>query len=109
MISIVQGDDKVLTFSFKNSTGTAYDLTGCTIFVTVKRNVEDADSILINTTLASSAPATGVATWTLVPADTKYMLGLYKMDIQIKTAAGKINTVLRDDFQVLDERTKRVS
>lgn len=109
MIEIVQGDDRSITFTFKTAAGAAYNLTGCTVFVTVKRNVEDADTTLINTTMSLGTPALGIATWALVPADTKYMLGLYKMDIQLKTAAGLIYTVVRDDFMVLDERTKRTA
>jgi hypothetical protein len=109
MIEVVQGDDRTFTFTFRNTAGNVYNLTSCTIFVTVKRNIEDADaSALISTTMTVSAPVTGVAVWAIVPAYTKYMLGLYKMDIQFKTSTGAISTVMRDDFYVVDKRTKRI-
>lgn len=111
LIEVTQGDDKTLTFFFTNVDETAYDLTGCTLFFTVKKNYEDADaSALINTTLTLSAtPIDGTATLALVPANTKYMLGTYVYDIQLKTAAGKILTLVTDTFFVKPEVTIRTA
>lgn len=109
MISIVQGDDKTLTFKLKTSTGAAYDLTDCTLLVTVKKEYTDLDAAaLISGTLTALVPGTGVAYWYIVPTNTKYMLGLYKYDIQLKTAAGLIQTLIVDDFLVTNEITIRV-
>jgi hypothetical protein len=109
VIEVTQGDDLTLTFTLKKAAGTAYDLTGASVFATVKRAIEDADaSALISTTLSSIAPTTGVCLWALVPADTKYLSGIYKYDIQLKDNVGKITTVQSGDFYVKPEVTKRI-
>ena len=110
MLVVTSGDDRTVTFTIKTAAGAAYDLTGCTVFATVKRNTEDADaSALISDSLTVSAPATGVAVWTIEAADTLYMLGLYKYDIQLKNSSNKIETILTDDFKVEPQVTIRTS
>jgi hypothetical protein len=109
MITIVQGDDRTITFTLKTAAGIAYDLAGCTLFVTVKRNYEDTDSqAVISDTLTVSVPASGIGYWILEPADTKNLLGLYKYDIQLKDAATKISTILVDEITVDPEVTIRI-
>lgn len=109
-ISIVQGDDKVLTFTFKDAAGAAFNLTSYTVFYTVKKNLEDADAAaLISGSLTVATPASGVGTWTLAAADTKYLLGEYFYDIQTKDGSGKIVTLIVDTFEVLPEVSKRTS
>jgi len=110
MITIVQGDDRTITFTLKTVTGAAYDLVDCTLFVTVKRFHEEPDaSAVISDTLTVSVPATGIGYWVLEPADTKNLLGLYKFDIQLKDAGNKIKTVLVDELTVNPEVTIRVT
>ena len=110
MIEITQGDDRTLSFTLKKASGAVYDLTSCTVFATVKRNLEDADaSAVISSTLSSLVPTTGIALWTLVPTDTKYLSGLYKYDIQLKDNTGKITTLQIGDFLVDPEVTKRTT
>ena len=111
MSSVVRRDDKVFTFYFYDENGYAIDLTGCTIFTTVKQNQEDLDaSAKISGTLSITAPATGgIATWTLVPADTQYLLGQYFWDVQLKSVDGKITTLIRDIFEVLPDTTIRIA
>jgi hypothetical protein len=72
MISIVQGDDKTLTFTFQTAAGTIYDLSNCLLLATVKRKVEDADAdAVIATTLTIADPTLGIATWPILPDETK--------------------------------------
>lgn len=101
MIEVVQGDDKDISFALTDSSGVAVNLTGATLFVTVKRYVTDLDAAaVISGTLTVAVPASGIGVWSLVPANTLNLLGVYYMDIQYKTAAGKIYTVKRDTFIV---------
>ena len=111
MLSVTRRDDKVFTFYFYDEDGNAVDLTGATLFTTVKQNKEDLDaSAKISTTLAVVAPATaGKATWTLVPADTQYLAGIYFWDVQMKTAAGKIVTLINDYIEILADTTIRTT
>ena len=111
MLSIYRRDDKTFTFYFYDEDGDAIDLTNCTLFVTVKQNIDDTDdNAKISSSLTVTAPATaGVATWALAPVDTQYMSGLYHFDIQLKNSAGKITTVIKDLFEVIPDVTIRTS
>lgn len=104
MLTVNRRDDKTFTFYFYDASGAAVNLTGCTLFTTVKQNRDDLDaSAKISTTLTISAPATaGIATWALVPADTQYLKGQYYWDVQLKNAAGKITTLINDILNVID-------
>ena len=109
MLSIYRRDDKTFTFYFYDEDGDAIDLTNCTLFVTVKQNIDDTDdNAKISSSLIIAAPASaGIATWSLVPVDTQYMAGLYHFDIQLKNSAGKITTVIKDLFEVIPDVTVR--
>ena len=111
MLTVVRRDDKVFTFYFYDEDGDAVDLTDCSLFTTVKQYQEDVDaSAKISSSLSIVAPAVnGIATWTLVPADTQYLLGQYYWDVQMKNSVGKITTLIRDIFEVLPDTTIRIS
>lgn len=111
MLSVVRRDDRTFTFYFYDEDGDAINLTSCTLFTTVKQSQDDTDALAkISSTLAITAPATnGIATWTLVPADTQYLLGQYFWDVQLKNSTGKITTIIRDIFEVLPDTTIRIA
>lgn len=110
MLSVYRRDDKTFTFYFYDENGSAIDLTDCTLFVTVKQNIDDTDAnAKISGTLTVTAPATaGIATWTLTPSDTQYLAGQYFWDIQLKNSIGKITTVIKDVFEVIPDVTIRI-
>jgi hypothetical protein len=111
MITVFRGDDLSLTFYFKDSAGTAIDLTGCTLFATVKSSVEDTDAnAKLAKTMTISTPATaGIATLEATATEMLYLRGQYILDIQIKTAAGKIQTPFKSDFYVDEDVTIRTT
>lgn len=111
MLTVTRRDDKVFTFYFYDENGDALDLTDCVLYTTVKQNSDDTDAnAKISSTLAITAPATGgIATWTLVPADTQYLIGQYYWDVQLKDSSSKITTLIRDIFEVLPDVTIRTS
>lgn len=111
MLSIVRGDNKSFVFTLYDEDGVVINLSSCTLFATVKQNTTDADSAAkISSTLTlADDPTTGVATWALVPADTQYLSGPYFMDIQLKSSAGLIDTILRDTFVVYEDVTIRTT
>lgn len=111
MLTVVRRDDKTFTFYFYDEAGDPINLTGAVLYTTVKQNVDDTDAnAKISSTLAVTAPATnGIATWTIVPADTQYLSGLYYWDVQMKSAAGKITTLIRDMLEVVPDVTVRIA
>ena len=111
MLTVVRRDDKTFTFYFYDENGDAIDLTGAVLYTTVKQNIDDLDAnAKISTTLAVTAPATGgIATWTIVPADTQYLSGLYYWDVQLKSVTGKITALIRDMLEVVPDVTIRIA
>ena len=109
MITVFRGDDLSLTFYFKDSTGAAIDLTGCTVFATVKSSVEDADASAKLSKTLTLTPALGKAVLEATAAEMLYLRGQYVMDIQLKTAAGAIRTPFKSDFYVDEDVTIRTT
>jgi hypothetical protein len=100
MLTIVQGDNKTLTVTQKSTTGAAYNLTGCTLSIIVKRSYDDADaSALITGSFTISTPANGIGVFEITPAMTQYMSGLYTIDIRLTiTATSAVYTTYRDEL-----------
>ena len=111
MLTVVRRDDKTFTFYFYDENGDAINLTGAALYTTVKQNIDDTDAnAKISSDLTVTVPATsGIATWTIVPADTQYLSGLYYWDVQMKSAAGKITTLIRDMLEVVPDVTVRIA
>lgn len=110
MLTIVKRDNKTFTFTLYDETGAVMDITGCSLFATVKQSVDDLDAAAkIASSLTLSDPTHGQATWSLVPSDTQYLSGPYFMDIELKTAGGLIYTIYKDTFLVLDDITIRTA
>ena len=111
MLSVVRRDDKVFTFYFYNESGSAIDLSGCSLYTTVKQNADDTDAnAKISASLEVTSPATaGIATWTLVPADTQYLSGIYQWDVQMKSATGKVTTLIKDVIEITPDITVRTT
>lgn len=109
MLTVTRRDDKTFTFYFYDENDDVINLTDCSIFTTVKQNKSDLDAnAKISASLTIESPATlGKATWTLVPADTQYLLGQYYWDVQLKSASGLITTVINDFFVVEVDVTMR--
>lgn len=110
MLTVVRRDDKTFTFYFYDENGDPINLTGAALYTTVKQNIDDTDAnAKISSTLSVTVPATsGIATWAIVPADTQYLSGLYYWDVQMKSAAGKITTLIRDMLEVVPDVTVRI-
>lgn len=102
---LVQGDTKTLTITLKTTANAAFDLTGMTGAILVKRSYEDADAAaLITGALTIASPSTGVGVFAITSAMTTYMIGLYVVDIRITiTATSAVSTVYRDSLWVEDK------
>ena len=104
-LSLVRGDSQTYTLTFKQSSGVVYDITGWTVYFTLKENTDLPDSaaslqkVLITgagTNGFGTAGTAGIATVTLLPADTSSLTPqVYDFDIQVRTAAAEVYTVLK--------------
>jgi hypothetical protein len=109
------GDNYTLTFNLVDHNDDPIDLTSATVWFTVKRKSTDEDSsaLLFLITTGTSpgvviqTPATdGIVCVYFRPADTGLLEGLWQYDLQIKTAALGVVTVLYGAIEFLKNITR---
>jgi hypothetical protein len=108
---LYRGDTKHYPLTFTDSNNAPIDITGWTVFFTVKTNLSDADlsAVLQKTITTHTAPTSGQTQIDLSSTDTDALNGDYYYDIQIKTVSGDITTVLSGSFKVAPDVTRRTS
>lgn len=106
-----RGDTFSVRLEFTDTDGTAIDITGWTIFFTLKRKKKDSDTeALISKTITSIPnPTLGIYTFTLAASELNTFEGMYYYDFQIKLADGKIYTIPGGTITFLVDITRRVS
>ncbi len=99
-ISIYRGDTFPCTLTFTDSAGVAIDITGYSVYFTLKRSEEDLDTsaVLQKTITVHSNPTNGITTFTLSATETNGLRGSYFYDIQIKNTTSQIFTILKGQF-----------
>ena len=110
IIKRVKGDTFNLDIQILNDAGEVIDLTGATVFFTVKRNLQDTDSLaLISKTITShSNPTNGETSITFTSTDVDY-IGEFYYDVKIKDVSNKITSVFKDKFILVEHVTIRTS
>lgn len=110
VIKRVKGDTYDLDVQLIRVDETEIDLTNCTVFFTVKRNIEDTDDqALISKTITSfSSPTTGEFSVPLLSTDVDYV-GEFNYDFKIKYASGVIESYVKDKFILMPHVTIRTS
>lgn len=98
--SVVKGDTFTRSLALKESDGTAFDLTGCTIQGQV-RNVS-TDALIATFVVAIDSPATLGTSLVSLADDTTASLAvdLYAFDIKLGTAAGETKPLVAGEFRV---------
>ena len=106
-LKIVGGNTVNFILTFTDDAGTAIDITGWTVWMTVKENINDADaSAKIQKKVTShTTPLSGITTITMSATETAGLLtsttvGRYIHDIQIKNASSEIYTIEIGPFLV---------
>lgn len=110
-ITIIRGDDQSLDLTIKNADGSAFNLTDCTVYFTVKKRFHDSDTDAIikkDVTVHTNA-AGGLTTVELTKTDTTIDARKYLWDIQVKDSSDKIFSVVYGDFIVKHDVTNRTT
>jgi len=108
MISdIIRGDSRDIQLKFIDKTGSAIDITGSAVWLTIKKNKGDldADAILQKKVTAHYNPSGGITIISLEPTDTNIAEGVYWYDIQITMASGKVYTVENGKVKIIKDVT----
>lgn len=104
-LTIYQGATSAYNLTVAYSTGTAFDLTGATVYFMAKSNYSDADgSAVISKSVSSHDDAeNGLTSITINPADTSGLRGVYKYDIQLNTSGGAIYIISAGTLTILEK------
>lgn len=95
-LSVYRGDTHVLTCIFEDTAGAKIDITGWTLYLTVKYSPDDLDAaaVLSKKVTSHTFPLQGRTKITMTAAETKSLFGDYYYDIQYKKVDGTIQTAL---------------
>ena len=109
---LIRGDDKTYTVTFLDSDGVAIDITGYTVFFTVKANLTDSDdnAIIKKDITSHSDPTNGQTELSFAASDTDGVEeGTYYFDLQLKDTGGLIKSTKRQYFYIDQDITLRTS
>ena len=106
-LKIYRGDDITFKLTFKDSEGTAQNITGGKIYFTAKESSNEADSLAVIQVSSStfSDPTSGIGEVSITNSESNVDVGKYYYDIQYITGAGKISTVQTGTLEVLQDIT----
>lgn len=106
---VYRANSRAYSLHFKNRDDSDFDLTGCTVSMTVKRRVEDTDDkALISKDVTVHTDATaGLTQIVLTSSDTNKQADNYVYDFQIKMANNSIQTLGIGEFVIKDRVTQR--
>jgi hypothetical protein len=109
-LDIKRGDSKSYTLTFRDEEGSVIDITGWTVFFTVKDKIDDTDetAVLKKTITSHTDPTNGKTKIELSSTDTN-LVGNYIYDIQIKKDTNEINTILEGNITFAKDVTRRTS
>lgn len=106
-----RGDTVGRKLIFKDDDKVAIDITGWTIYFTIKSLEDDADDdALISKTITIHVDPTGGETKvTVSAAETDDLVGKKYYDYQYKNAAGEIKTIIKGTYTFGKDITRRVT
>lgn len=110
-LEVIKRDDVDFELSFTDVDGNPINLTGSTVFFTVKKNKTDVDNdaVIKKEITSFDDPTSGVALLELSKSDTDISPRSYYFDVQIKDSGGKISSSSVGRFIVSQDVTIRTS
>jgi hypothetical protein len=102
-ITAIRGDTKALSINVPD-----INITGYTFRLTIK-NIDDVagdDTTAIVAKYWTSHVDTHNTVVSLLPAETAFVEGTYKYDIQMSSPAGVVNTLIIGDYEQINDVTK---
>lgn len=108
-LQIIRGDTQTIEFSLEEN-NIPIDLTGSTVFFTVKSNLDDTDeqALISKEITVHTAPLLGETEIELTSEDTDIDPGKYYYDIQVKYANDTIASIKYRQLEILADVTRRI-
>ena len=109
--SFYRGDSREYLITFTDADSAVIDITGWTVYFTVKLSYmdADADAKITKDITTHYDPTNGQTKITLLTTDTDIDPANYYYDIQAKKAAGDIFTVMAGRIEILSDITRRMT
>ncbi len=109
-LTIIWGNTKTYNLTITDGTN-PIDITGATVFFTIKKNLEDSDddAIIKKDITSHTDPTQGKTSITLSDTDTAIEPDTYFYDIKLKRADGSIQSVPADECYVVYAVGRRTS
>jgi hypothetical protein len=114
-VSVTRGTSKTLVLTVKDKEGDPVNLTGATIYFSVKRDEEDVGNPLIQKISTNSTeieipnPTDGIAKIYLQPSDTQnFDVTQYKFDVWMVSAIGKRFVVVKTSIFNVEAAVTRI-
>ena len=109
-LTIKRGDTTTYILYLEDEDGKNKDITGWTIFFTVKSNIDDADDdAVIKKTITTHTNPTNGETQIFITSTDSANVGNYVYDIQYKDTVGNIKTIMEGYFAITKDVTQRES
>ena len=110
-INIIRRDDVTLTVTITDEQGTPLNLTGATVYFTVKAKKTDTDAQALITKEVTSHvnPTAGITEVELTDVDTDIESRSYFFDVQVKTSDDKIRSLSYGLIRVNQDITIRTN
>lgn len=111
-LTIVKRDAVSFRLICKDSCGEAIDITGYTIYMTVKSlaNISSGDSSATIQKIVTSHtdPTHGITHIALTSTDTNVDAGEYYYDVQMKSPTGAVSSCISGKFEIIQDITASV-
>lgn len=115
-IQIIRGTDQTFAVTFTDSSGSPINLTGQTVFFTVKEknkidesDITDTNAIIQKIVTTHSNPTQGQTNIILTSQDTLVPAGNYLYDLKLVSGSGAVSCIISSEFDVVDPVTNRNS
>jgi len=111
-IEVIRGDDITINATFKDDNGDAINITGYTVFFTVKDNytsTTDSAALISKTVTSHTFPLLGQTSIDITNTETNLAEADYYYDFQLKDTSSKIASTQRGIFAVSWDVTRRTT
>ena len=110
-LSMFKENNRTIVLTFKDSTGTAINITSYTVRFTVKQRFDnssaDSSAVIIKNVTVHSDPTNGQSQIVLTKTDLNIAATTYKYDIKYIDNSGNEVTIVQDDLIIRDVVTNR--
>ena len=103
-IDIQRRTDRTLTITVKDNDGVAINITGYTIYFTVRETPESTTTLINKTVTSHTTPTSGISSVTLsADTDTNIAEGSYYYQFGVRDASNNILKTVRGKFNVAQD------